>query len=98
MMGDLPSTGGDGRDDQPTRWQRLISAATRIVRWADGRVPRGVRSLLGLLLVVAGVFGLLPVLGFWMSPLAVALIALDIPSLRRRLLAWLEEHSTRPPP
>jgi hypothetical protein len=40
--------------------------------------------------MVGGVFGFLPILGFWMIPLGAALIALDIPPLRRRLLAWLD--------
>jgi hypothetical protein len=53
-------------------------------------VPTGVRSALGVVLIVAGVFGFLPVLGFWMIPLGATFIALDIPPLRRRLLAWLD--------
>jgi hypothetical protein len=49
-----------------------------------------VRSAFGVLLIGGGVFGFLPILGFWMIPLGAALIALDIPPLRRRLLAWLD--------
>ena len=53
----------------------------------------GVRSALGLLLAAAGVVGFLPVLGFWMLPLGLAFIALDIPPLRRRLHAWVARHA-----
>jgi hypothetical protein len=38
--------------------------------------------------MIGGVFGFLPIVGFWMIPAGLALIALDIPPLRRRLLAW----------
>ncbi|MBM3546086.1 MAG: hypothetical protein FJX54_03975 [Alphaproteobacteria bacterium] len=57
------------------------------------KVPRGLRTLLGVLLMAGGVFGILPILGFWMLPLGAAFIALDIPPLRQRLLRWLEERS-----
>ncbi|SIT77340.1 hypothetical protein [Pontibaca methylaminivorans] len=48
------------------------------------RVPRGLRALLGLLLVVLGLFGFLPVLGFWMIPLGIAIAAIDLRPLWRR--------------
>lgn len=60
------------------------------VRWGDRKVPFGARSALGVLMVAGGVLGFLPILGFWMAPVGAALIALDIPVLRRRLLAWTE--------
>jgi hypothetical protein len=62
----------------------------RGVKWAQEHVPPGLRSVLGLLLIAGGVFGFLPILGFWMIPLGGALIALDIPPLRRGLMAWLD--------
>jgi hypothetical protein len=66
--------------------QRLRAPGARIVR-----VPSGV------LLVVGGVFGFLPVLGFWMLPLGLLLLALDVPVLRRpsgRALVWGERRWT----
>jgi hypothetical protein len=65
-------------------------ALRRGVRWAQANVPPGARSLLGIVSIIGGCFGFLPILGFWMIPLGAALIALDIPPLRRRLLAWLD--------
>jgi len=59
-------------------------------------VPPGLHSVLGVLLVVGGVFGFLPILGFWMIPLGAAMIALDIPPLRRRLIAWLDRDQDHP--
>jgi hypothetical protein len=68
----------------------------RAVEWADRRVPPGVRSVLGVLLMAGGVLGFLPLLGFWMLPIGLAFIALDIPPLRRRLLTWLKRRDRRP--
>lgn len=41
-------------------------------------VPPGVRSLLGLALIAGGLVGFLPILGFWMIPLGIAVIGLDV--------------------
>ncbi len=72
--------------------ERVIQILRRALEWGE-KVPFGLRSLLGLVLMVAGVFGFLPILGFWMLPLGVAFVALDVPPLRRRLLRWLQEQS-----
>jgi len=42
-----------------------------------------VRVPLGVLLVLGGLLGFLPVLGFWMVPLGLVLLALDVALLRR---------------
>ncbi|TMV09003.1 hypothetical protein FGK63_07740 [Ruegeria sediminis] len=47
------------------------------------RVPRGLRLALGLVLILGGTLGFLPILGFWMIPLGVAVAALDIQLYRR---------------
>jgi hypothetical protein len=39
--------------------------------------------------MAGGVVGFLPIVGFWMLPLGVVLVALDIPPFRRRVLRWL---------
>lgn len=49
------------------------------------RVPPGVRFLLGLLLICGGLLGFLPIVGFWMLPLGVAIAALDVVPLWRRI-------------
>jgi len=67
-----------------------MTALRDAARWGDAHLPPGVRSLLGLLLMAGGILGFLPILGFWMLPLGVVLIVLDIPVLRHRLLDWLE--------
>lgn len=44
---------------------------------------RWLRQTVGLLLVLGGAFGFLPVLGYWMLPLGLALLAVDFPLARR---------------
>lgn len=56
-----------------------------VLLWVRAHLPPGLRLVAGLVLIVGGVFGFLPVLGFWMIPLGVAVAALDILPLWRRL-------------
>ncbi len=70
-------------------WLRLLRIVHRALLWGDRKLPRGVRGLLGIVLVIVSPFGFLPVLGFWMLPLGLGLIALEVPPWRRRLLHWL---------
>ncbi len=49
-----------------------------------------IRIPAGILLIVAGVFGFLPVLGFWMIPIGVILLGRDIPFVRRLALTVLQ--------
>jgi hypothetical protein len=54
---------------------------------------RWVRIPSGALLVVGGVLSFLPVLGIWMLPLGLALLAEDVPALRSsraKVLDWVE--------
>lgn len=44
---------------------------------------RLLRILLGIVLIVLGAFGFLPILGFWMIPLGVVVLSVDIPAARR---------------
>lgn len=46
-------------------------------------VPRGLRIVVGALLIVGGLFGFLPVLGFWMIPLGFMVAAMDVDLYRR---------------
>ncbi|MFO1073782.1 MAG: hypothetical protein U1E17_14135 [Geminicoccaceae bacterium] len=48
-----------------------------------------VRVPLAFLLMLGGIFSFLPVLGFWMLPLGIVLLALDVALLRRPTAAML---------
>jgi hypothetical protein len=69
--------------------RRLPGPMGRFVEWLTG--PRGgfMRIPLGLLLIVGGLLGFLPVLGFWMIPLGILIIAIDVPFVRRFVIrSW----------
>jgi hypothetical protein len=68
--------------------RRLPEKMGRFVRWITGSSSALVRIPIGLLLIAGGAVGFLPILGFWMVPLGLVLIAQDIPLLRPPLL-WL---------
>jgi hypothetical protein len=78
-------------------WTKLKAAICRVVDWMDRRVPRGLRSALGVLLIVGGCLGFLPVLGFWMIPAGIAAIALDIPASRRWVLRRVSAEQAQNP-
>ncbi|MCE2461074.1 MAG: hypothetical protein J4F38_09880 [Pseudomonadales bacterium] len=59
------------------------------LKWGDNHVPFGLRSGLGVLFLIGGVLWFLPIVGIWMLPLGVALIALDIPWSRHRVHDWM---------
>ena len=59
------------------------------LRPAWGTFLRNALLVAVLLLMVGGVFGFLPVLGFWMLPLGLAFIALDIPFTAHRIDSWM---------
>lgn len=63
----------------------------RLPRWRPARIT------LGILLVLGGLLGFLPIVGFWMIPLGLAVLAVDIPPLRRlrRRLIVRYEHRRR---
>tara|TARA_B100000530_G_C15692179_1_gene382549 strand:+ start:304 stop:582 length:279 start_codon:yes stop_codon:yes gene_type:complete len=63
----------------------------RTLLWGQKNVPKGLRVPLGLLLMLAGIFGFLPVLGFWMFPLGAAFVALDIPFARKHVELWMKK-------
>jgi len=93
--------GGSGEDHHRRRLARLIdrlpSRFREWARWLLKPESRWARIPAAILLILGGFLGMLPVLGFWMLPLGVVLIAEDVPSLRRvvaRALAWVE--SRRP--
>jgi hypothetical protein len=52
---------------------------------------RPIRIGLGILLVAFGLLGFLPVLGFWMIPLGLLVLSVDVPIVRRwrrQLAVW----------
>ncbi|MBM4203571.1 MAG: hypothetical protein FJ194_05390 [Gammaproteobacteria bacterium] len=78
--------------------RRIAKITFKLLRWAEKTLPPGVRAFVGLLFTIGGIVGFLPILGFWMLPLGLAIIALDIPPLRRRIHSWMVRlHATAYP-
>ena len=55
------------------------------------------RTIIGVALIIFGIFGFLPVLGFWMIPLGLLVLSIDSPWVRRmrreysvKLIRWLK--------
>ena len=71
--------------DEPHRNDRIRQI---LARFRDG-APRYVSIPVGVLLIVGGVFSFLPILGLWMLPVGLAILAPAVPfagRLLRRLI------------
>jgi hypothetical protein len=94
--------GGDPRLDKLA--DRLPPHVGDSVTYLLKPASRWVRIPSGALLVVGGVLSFLPVLGIWMLPLGLALLAEDVPALRSsrsKVLDWVERKKPQwfePPP
>lgn len=67
---------------------RLVVTVAKGRHWVRRHVRPGLRWPIGFLLIVLGLLGFLPILGFWMIPLGIAVAAMDIRPLWRR---WQEK-------
>lgn len=76
-------------DRNPKR--RIAASAYLLFRKGRRYLPPVVRGILGFVLLIMGFLGFLPILGFWMIPLGLALMATDIPPLAR----WLKKRLQR---
>lgn len=83
--------GGDPRLDALVH--RLPPRLASTVDYLLQPSSRWVRIPSGALLVVGGILSFLPVLGIWMLPLGLALLAEDVPALRAsrsKVFDWIE--------
>ena len=69
---------------------RMPARMGRFVEWLRKPQLHWARLIIGVLLVLFGCVGFLPVLGFWMVPLGLILLAQDIAFLRRPTIAAIE--------
>ncbi len=72
-----------------------IKIAGRTFKLPTSRLAR---MVIGVLLILGGVLGFLPILGFWMVPLGLMVLSIDIPTVRRwrrkttvKLGSWLKK-------
>lgn len=64
---------------------KIGSRSITLPAWAPARIA------LGVVVVAFGFLGFLPILGFWMIPVGVAILSYDIPRVRlarQRITRW----------
>ncbi len=72
---------------------KLPPKPARFIAWLRKPSSQLVRIPLAILLIVGGIFSFLPILGLWMLPLGLLLVAQDVPSLQKpmsRMFGWIE--------
>ena len=57
-----------------------IKIGDRTVKLPTSRLAR---IIIGVSLILGGILGFLPILGFWMIPLGLMILSVDIPAVRR---------------
>ena len=73
--------------------QRLPASISRFLHWLRKPSSLIVRILVSVLLIVGGILSFLPILGLWMLPLGLIIIAQDLPFLQPplvKVLSWIE--------
>ena len=73
--------------------RRVPVKVSQSIRWLRKPSSFGVRLVVAMLLILGGIFSFLPILGIWMLPLGLLLIAQDVPLLEEPLLktfTWVE--------
>lgn len=80
---------------RPPAGRRSVSETMAALRVGKRSIPlpanRAARIALGGALIAGGLFGFLPVVGFWMLPLGLVVLSVDLPAVRRarrRLVVW----------
>lgn len=61
---------------------RLPKYGAKLMRWLRDPSARWLRLSAAILLILCGIVGFLPIFGFWMIPLGLALVAYDVQFLR----------------
>jgi hypothetical protein len=95
----LVSVIDDRNDDTRDLFDRTLdrlerrARLSRAIRWARDPAKRHHRIPLGILCLLGGLFWFLPVVGLWLLPVGLVLIAHDVPRLRQpvaRFMIWIE--------
>jgi hypothetical protein len=75
-MNEIPKDASMAEPD----FQRRISLFGRVVPLPQSRM---LRISIGILLVIGGILGFLPILGFWMIPLGILVLSYEFAMVRR---------------
>ncbi len=89
-------------DEHLEQFERRLPENMRgLVRWLRKPGSGLVRIPLGIVLILFGLVGFLPILGFWMIPLGLLVLAIDVPLVRPPLISvldWVERKWPAPKP
>ena len=89
-------------DEHLEQFERRLPESVRgFAHWLRKPETGLVRVPLGIVLILFGVVGFLPIVGFWMVPLGLLLLAIDIAFMRPpliKLLDWIERRWPAPKP
>ena len=92
----------DELDEHLERFEnRLPNGFRGFIRWLRKPGSGWIRVPLGIILILCGIVGFLPILGFWMIPLGFLVLAKDVPIVRPpliKLLDWVERKWPAPKP
>lgn len=81
---------GEGRiNRQFDRIERRFPITRGLLEWLRRPASQLIRIPIGVLLILGGVFSFLPILGIWMLPLGLLLLALDLAFLRTPIAAGI---------
>jgi hypothetical protein len=69
---------------------KLPAGAARTLQWLRRPSAWLVRIPVGILLIIGGIFSFLPILGLWMLPLGLLLLALDLPFLQGPVVGLID--------
>jgi hypothetical protein len=104
-MNGMTSEGKAVAEKSENRLNRLLDRieakapiGSRLLHWLRKPSSRLVRIPLGIVLILGGIFSILPGLGIWMLPLGVLLLALDVPFLQgpvTKTVLWVERTWTK---
>lgn len=64
------------------RIERKVPAIKKLLQWMRKPAVVWVRLPIAILLIIGGIFSILPFLGAWMLPLGILLLAIDVVALR----------------
>ena len=78
-------------DEHLARFERRLPEKFQgLVRWLRKPGSGWTRMPLGIVLILCGFIGFLPILGFWMIPLGLLVLAIDVPLVRPPLIRLLD--------
>jgi len=73
---------------------KLPARLGSVVKWLREPSRLFFRAIAAALFILGGVFSILPILGFWMLPLGLGLLAEDVPGMKpplEKVSRWLVE-------